>query len=128
MNRHILVVTHGGVATELAALAREFLGNDQPLESISVSAGDSLDTLSAKMQKWAARIPKGAAGWVMTDLKNSSATVSALALSKKYPIKCLCGVNLPMLLKALSPSDVTVDDVISAGRSGIAIVALKADK
>ena len=74
------------------------------------------------MQKWASRIPRGDFGWVMTDLKNSSATVSALALSKKYPVHCACGVNLQMLLKALSPSDVTLEDAVSSGRAGIDVV------
>lgn len=122
MTRTILVVTHGGVGDELVALARDLLGPDPRLESMSVSARDSLESLSEKMRKWAGRIPKNARGWVLTDLKNSSATVSALALGKKYPVDCLCGVNLPMLLKSLSPSDVTLDDLLSAGRSGIDIV------
>ncbi len=123
MNRSILVVTHGGVGNELITLAQELLGHVEHLESISVSARDSLDSLSAKIQSWAARIPGGSRGLVLTDLKNSSATVSTLTMAKKYPIDCVCGVNLPVLLKALSPSETTLDAIVAAGRAGIDVVA-----
>ena len=122
MNRVILVVTHGGVGDELVALVRELLGDIPGLESLSVSARDSLETLSGKMQKWAERIPAGRRGLVLTDLKNSSATVSALDLAKTYPIDCVCGVNLPLVLKSLSPANVNLADLISAGRGGIDVV------
>lgn len=122
MSRFILVATHGGVGNELAALARELMGHVEHLESISVSARDSLDSLSAKIQKWAARIPAGSRGLVLTDLKNSSATVAALALARTHPIDCVCGVNLPVILKALSHSDTPLDAIVSAGRAGIDVV------
>lgn len=122
MNRSILVITHGGVGAELVALARELLGAVPHLESMSVSATDSLDSLSAKMRKWAGRLPRGMNGLILTDLKNSSATVSALALAKTFPVECVCGVNLPVLLKALSPSDISLNDIVSAGRAGIDVV------
>lgn len=119
MNRPVLVVTHGGVGAEMVALARALLGDFDGLESISLSQADSLDTLSAKMQKWAARLDPKTRGIILTDLKNSSATVCALALAKKYPVDCLCGLNLPMLLKSLSPSAPTLSDIVNAGRDGI---------
>lgn len=119
IERDILVVTHGGVADELVAIARDLLGSAPGLDSISVASKDSLDTLFGKIQKWAKKIPKGARGVILTDLKNSSATVAALSLAKSHPIDCVCGVNLPMLLRALSPSVRTVEEIMEAGRAGI---------
>lgn len=123
MTRRILVATHGGVAQELAAIAQELLGTMPSLESVSVSSGDSLETLTAKMSKWAARVPAGQRGLVLTDLRNSSATVAALALTKKHAIDCISGVNLPMLLKALSPSEASLEDIVSVGRTGVEVVS-----
>ena len=118
----VLVVTHGGAGAELAALAKELLGPTPDLVSISVTSRDSLETLAAKMEKWAGHTHAETRRIVLTDLKNSSATVAALALAKKYPLDCLCGVNLPLLLKAISQSDVALSDILSAGRAGIDIV------
>lgn len=122
MNRAILVVTHGGVADELVSLARDLLGPIDGLESLSVSTKDSLETLSAKMEKWAGRTPQNIQRLVLTDLKNSSATVAALSIAKKFPLDCVCGVNLPLLLKSLSPSEISLNDLTSAGRAGIDVV------
>ncbi|OGH55922.1 MAG: hypothetical protein A3G34_05295 [Candidatus Lindowbacteria bacterium RIFCSPLOWO2_12_FULL_62_27] len=120
--RAVLVVTHGGVGGELVAVARELLGDIPHLAAVSVTARDSMEEVSAKIEKWALKIPAGARAVILTDLKNSSATVSALTLSKKYPLDCLCGVNLPLLLKALSPSDAGLPDLVAAGRTGIDVV------
>ncbi len=123
MNPKILLVTHGGVGSELVALAQNLLGHLPHLDSISVTATDSLDTLTAKMQKWASRLDPGRRGLILTDLKNSSATLSALTLAKSHPIDCLCGVNLPLLLKALSPSETRLADMVAAGRAGIDVIS-----
>lgn len=120
-SRSILVVTHGGVCDELVAIARELLGPIDRLESIAISTRDSLDTLTRRIQKWAERLPHGVRGLILTDLKNSSATVAALSLAKTFPIDCVCGVNLPVLLKALSP-DSPIESVVQAGRAGIDVV------
>ena len=122
MPRRILVVTHGGVAPELVAIARDLLGNLPALESLSVTSADSLETLSASMSKWAGRLPQRSRGLILTDLRNSSATVAALSLAKKFPVDCVCGVNLPLLLKALSSSEPPLDELIEVGRSGVDVV------
>lgn len=125
LRRPILVVTHGRVGEELAALAGELLGNLPDLASLAISSRDSLQNISARIQKWAAQIPPECRGLILTDLKNSSASVCALALAKKYPLDCVCGVNLPLLLKALSPNAVKMEDILSAGREGIGMVGKK---
>ncbi|MBI4179640.1 hypothetical protein HY522_09500 [bacterium] len=125
MKRRVLVVTHGRVGEELVAIARDLLGEVKDLDALHIDSNDSMQAISSRMQKWAARIESGDRGLVLTDLKNSSATVSALALSKKYPLDCVCGVNLPLLLKALSASVPGVPEILDAGRRGIDAVSPK---
>lgn len=122
--RPVLVVTHGRVGEELVALARELLGALPELESLPITSRDSLDHVSGKMQNWADRLPSGSRGLILTDLKNSSASVCALGLAKNYSVDCICGVNLPLLLKSISPGGAAPEEILAAGRQGIGVMSI----
>lgn len=106
----ILIVTHGNLSSELIQSAEIIMGKQSNYECLCLKHNDSVVALQEEIKEKIQILEKGKGVLILTDIFGGSPSNSvAIALREKgYP--CLTGVNLPMLLEAL-----TFRDSISLG-------------
>jgi PTS system mannose-specific IIA component len=121
----IVVATHGELGRSLAGTLRMILGEIQGLAAVALESSDSLETFQEKLEKALAEVdPKGEGSFVLVDMLGGTPFNVSFRLSQEKPIQLITGVNLPMLLKAVShqgDSDIQAlaPEVAKAGRDGV---------
>ena len=97
----IVVITHGRLSEVLADTASLIMGPQPDLKAVTFSARESLDNLRQKVQE--ATEPFRETGClVLTDILGGSATNICAELLSQDWIRILTGVNLPMVMEAVS--------------------------
>lgn len=96
----VLVLTHGDLATELLAAAREI---DSTLvegsEALALAWDIDSDDGTRLLKQALRRLDQGRGVIVLTDMFGGTATNLALPMLEADRIEVVTGVNLPMLLK-----------------------------
>ncbi|MDD3146833.1 MAG: PTS mannose transporter subunit IIAB [Candidatus Riflebacteria bacterium] len=97
----VIVITHGTLSEQLLATASLIMGEAKDVFAVSFTARESLENLK---QKAAAAIDnyRSDGCLVLTDIMGGSATNVCVELMKNEKVEVLTGVNLPMILEALS--------------------------
>lgn len=99
----VLIVAHGELAQGLAGAAHEILGEVPLLEALR------LDPAAENPRQLVARtvegLDAGAGVLALTDLFGGTPSNIALALCPHHKLEVVTGVNLPMLLRALTRRD-----------------------
>ncbi|HEY7411509.1 MAG TPA: hypothetical protein VII13_12235 [Vicinamibacteria bacterium] len=99
----IIVVTHGQLAAELVNAARAIVGEVPRIEAVSIAWSDDMTQARADIERCLLEVGQEGA-LVLTDMFGGTPTnVSLPFLSPQVEI--VTGVNLPMLIKALSLRD-----------------------
>lgn len=96
----VLIVTHGGTATELLLAARTII--KRPLENFAALSLDwDADRSAARDQiaRQIARLDEGEGVLVLTDLLGGTPTNLALELRQVGRVEIVSGVNLPMVVR-----------------------------
>ncbi len=96
----VLVLTHGDLATELLAAAREIdsqLGNGT--SALALPWDIDSDEATRRLKKALRELDAGDGVIVLTDMFGGTATNIALPLMEAGRIEVVTGVNLPMLVK-----------------------------
>jgi len=120
----LFLLTHGSFGESLIQCACHVLNQRPPqIAQLGVSAQDDpLDVLPT-VRRWIELVDTGEGVLVMTDV--FGATPSNIAGKLIYPgrIEAIAGVNLPMLLRALTYRDKDMQTLItravSGGRDGV---------
>ncbi|HBT49503.1 MAG: PTS system fructose subfamily IIA component [Caldanaerobacter subterraneus] len=101
----ILIVTHGALGKELLNSAELIVGKQQNVMSLGLFYGDNIECLRQDILKAVEELDKGEGVLVFVDLYGGSPS-NAMALNlnelMNSKIECITGVNLPMLLEALT--------------------------
>ena len=110
----IVVVTHGRIAEELVNAARTIVGELPLVAAVSIGWSDDPAASEAAIERGLAEAGGGEA-LVLTDMFGGTPTNLSLPyLSEKVEI--VTGVNLPMLIKALSLREGALVEVARAVR------------
>lgn len=127
----VLVVSHLDFSKHLVQAAERIAGAQERLHAVTLPTEDSLSRLSEEIAEVIRRCfqetpPKCDGVLILTDLFGSTPTnvVLSQALALNQPVEIVSGVNLPMLLSALSnrqhlPLKELSEKVIADGRKGI---------
>ena len=98
----ILVVTHGQLSEQLLATAALIMGPAEAAKAITFSAKESLEDLKLKTAVAANEFLENGC-LILTDIMGGSATnVSIEIMKSRTDVEVVTGVNLPMLVEALS--------------------------
>lgn len=97
----IVLVTHGRFGEELKKSAEMILGAQEGVETISMEYGASLADVADEIEKLIAAYEDYGA-IVFTDMFGGSPSNVAMAYLGSKNVEVVSGVNLPMLIKALS--------------------------
>ena len=115
----ILLITHGSYGEALVQNACHVL-NKRPalLNQLGVAAQDDPLDLLPLAQKTLALVNEGDGALVLTDIFGASPANLALKLLQPGHVEGLAGVNLPMLLRALTYREKGMDTLLAKATSG----------
>lgn len=98
----LVVASHGHLADELVATARQIVGEVPRVATLSVEPGSSPEEIRAKVKEAVRSVDDGEGVLVFADLIGGTPCTQSLSLCQQARIEVVTGVNLPMLLKATS--------------------------
>jgi len=117
----IVVVTHGGLATEMISAMQHIVGPQEQVKAVCIGANDDIDTRRSEITAAVASVDKGDGAVIVTDMFGGTPCNLALSHLKHGKVEVLAGANLPSLIKLVEVRakrglDDAVRDAIEAGR------------
>ncbi|MDK2878778.1 MAG: mannose system component [Thermoanaerobacteraceae bacterium] len=102
----VLIVTHGDFGKELLKSAELIVGKQSHVMTLGFFHGDSVERLMENISKAIGTLDEGDGVLVFVDLYGGSpSNATAMNLKKNImnsKVECITGVNLPMILEALT--------------------------
>jgi PTS system ascorbate-specific IIA component len=120
----ILIVSHGAFGESLIHCASHVLGK-RPLylRQLGVTIHDDPDAILPVAEDLIRFLDQGAGVLVFTDIYGATPSNIASRILKPGRVEGLAGVNLPMLIRALTyrdePLEVLIDKALSGGVEGV---------
>ncbi len=96
----LVVASHGRLADELVATARQIVGELRNVATLSVEPSTSPEEIRSRVRDAVRSVDDGDGVLVFADLIGGSPCTQSLSLCQQARIEVVTGVNLPMLLKA----------------------------
>jgi PTS system mannose-specific IIA component len=120
----ILLVTHGDLGKSLLACAQHIMSRPLPhLAEIAVSKADPPEATAARVRGLIEQLDKGAGVLLLTDIFGGTPSNVVSQMIEAGHIEAVAGVNLPMLVRALTyahePLPVVVTKAITGGLAGV---------
>lgn len=120
----ILIISHGNLGDSLIHCANHVLGEkSQYLTSLSITTHDDPDAAVAKALGLVKQLDQGDGVLILCDICGATPCNIASRLISPGRVECLAGVNLPMLVRALTyrsePLAVTMEKALMGGRDGV---------
>jgi PTS system mannose-specific IIA component len=117
----IVIVTHGGLATEFIAAMQHIVGPQRQVLGVCIGANDDIDERRSEITRAVAAVESGDGVVIVTDMFGGTPCNLALSHLKRGKVEVLAGANLPSLIKlvevrAKRSLDEAVKDAIEAGR------------
>jgi PTS system ascorbate-specific IIA component len=134
MSVAVLLITHGSLGSELLRIAGGIFGAcPARAEAVEVENDAPCDPLLQEAERRIDHLDDGDGVLVLTDLYGSTPANLAMALlERRDHVRVLAGVNLPMLVRALSYAaldlDQVVDKALQGGRDGVLACGAPADE
>ena len=115
----ILIVSHGAFGESLIHSASHVLGK-RPLyvRQVGITVHDDPDTLIPVAVDLVRTVDRGAGVLVLTDIYGATPSNVATRLLKPGHVEGIAGVNLPMLIRALTYRDEPLATVVAKALSG----------
>lgn len=123
----VLLMTHEAVGPALITAARHVLPVlPLKVDAVEVPAGSDPDAMRALTARHARILDQGDGVLVLADLYGATPCNIGLSLAALgVRLRCVSGLNLPMLLRVLNYAEKSLDELVdiaaSGGRSGILI-------
>jgi PTS system ascorbate-specific IIA component len=120
----ILVLTHEDLGAHLVRCASHVVGMEPPqLMHLSVFPQDDPEAVLAKARLLINQLNSGDGVLVLSDIFGATPCNIASRLVQPGEIECVAGVNLPMLVRALTyrnePLSVVIEKGLSGGQGGV---------
>jgi mannose PTS system EIIA component len=120
----ILIVTHSGLGESLVHCVNHVLGSKPPLlEELGISMDDDPEEMLPRAQALVKELDRGAGVLVLSDIYGATPCNIVCRLMKPGKVEGIAGVNLPMLIRALSyrhlSLDVVVEKAVAGGVAGV---------
>lgn len=98
----IVIITHGGLATEFRAALEHVVGRQDGLETLSIGPEDDIETRRTELIEAVRRADKGRGVVILTDMFGGTPSNLAISVMDDTGAEVLAGVNLPMLVRLAS--------------------------
>ena len=107
----ILILTHGGIAEELAKAARAITSEAEKIEAVGLGWNEDPEVARRKIEEAIAALGGPHGVLVLTDMFGGTPSNIAFPFLKEGSVEIVTGVNLPMVLRCLATRR---DDSLSA--------------
>jgi PTS system ascorbate-specific IIA component len=115
----ILIIAHGTLAESLIHCASHVLGKrPMRVRQLGVTIHDDPQAILPQAQDLVAHLDDGNGVLILTDIYGATPCNLASKLLKPGRVEGLAGVNLPMLIRALTYRDKSLDEMIRKAMSG----------
>jgi PTS system mannose-specific IIA component len=94
-----LILSHGGMARELLAAAREIVGELPQFEAVSLGWADDAEAAAAQVEHALARLDTGQGVIILADTFGGTPCNVALRFQEPGRVEVVSGVNLPMVVR-----------------------------
>ena len=120
----ILIVTHGALGESLIACANHVLGGaPAQIAALAINSQDDPNQVLPKAQALVAQLNSGDGVLVLSDMYGATPCNIVTKLWQPDMVAGVAGVNLPMLVRAMTyrhePLNVIVEKALSGGREGV---------
>ena len=93
----VVITGHGNFPKELVFTARKIIGDLRDVEVITTRHREEPDNLRTRLNNAVEKVASKQGVLVLTDIFGSSASSMCINMHKKYPIRVVTGMNLPMV-------------------------------
>jgi PTS system ascorbate-specific IIA component len=120
----ILIISHGNLGDSLIHCANHVLGDRSPhLTGLSITIRDDPDAAADKARELIKQLDQGDGILILCDICGATPCNVASRLINPGKVECLAGVNLPMLVRALTyrteSLTVVAEKALAGGRDGV---------
>jgi len=124
----LVIVTHGGLATEFRAALEHIHGPQKKMDVISIGPDDDMETRRDDILAAIKGVDNGDGVILLTDMFGGTPSNLAISVMEDAKVEVIAGVNLPMLIKLASVrGESSLDEAISeaqeAGRKYISVAS-----
>ncbi|MFZ6749322.1 PTS sugar transporter subunit IIA [Undibacterium sp. Ren11W] len=124
----ILLMTHAPLgAAFLQAAAHVFRGMPEHFEAIDVVADQNIDEVHRLARAAVARLNQGSGVLVITDVMGGTPSNCCRQLGEPDQVAVIAGISLPMLLRAITYRQDTLDVVVEMALAGGQNGAMRVD-
>lgn len=109
----IVIVAHGGLATEIKRATEHVVGAQRAMVAISIGPEDDRSVRTREICEAADAVDDGDGVVVVTDMYGGSPSNLSLRACRPDDRKILTGMNLPMLVKLAKSRQLSVEDAVS---------------
>jgi len=127
----ILIIAHGTLGDSLIHCASHVFGGSQPrLQQFGVAVHDDPGQLLPQVREIMEGLDDGSGVLVLTDMYGATPSNIACRLVEPGRVECVAGVNLPMLVRAITyrndPLETVAEKALSGGHDGVVHVTKEA--
>ncbi len=127
----ILIIAHGTLGDSLIHCASHVFGDRQPqLQQFGVAVQDDPVRLLPQVREIVAGLDDGSGVLILTDMYGATPSNIACRLIEPGRVECISGVNLPMLVRAITyrndPLEAVAEKALSGGHDGVVHVTKEA--
>ncbi|HEU4854309.1 MAG TPA: PTS fructose transporter subunit IIA [Nitrosospira sp.] len=120
----ILIIAHGDLGSSFVQCASHIMGKKPvQLMHLRISAGDDPDAILAGALKLVGQLDSGSGVLVLSDICGATPCNIGSRLVRHGRVECLAGVNLPMLVRALTyrnePLAIASEKALIGGKEGV---------
>ncbi|MEO7559748.1 MAG: PTS fructose transporter subunit IIA [Nitrosospira sp.] len=120
----ILIISHGTLGGSLIHCANHVMGEKSPhLTHLSITNKDDPDAVIPQALELVRQLDRGSGVLVLSDICGATPCNIASRLVSPGRVECLAGVNLPMLVRALTYRKeslaVVGEKALTGGREGV---------
>ena len=112
----IVIVAHGGLASENLAAVEHGVGSQCGIEAISIEVSDDRSAKQTEICDAADAVDTGDGVVIVTDMFGGSPSNLSLRACSPTNRKILYGANLPMLVNLANSRHSSVDDAVALAR------------
>ncbi len=113
----LVLVTHGGLATEFVTAMEHVVGPQPSVVAIAIGPDDDMEVRRGDISSAIERVDAGRGVIVLTDLFGGTPSNMAISLMRPGQVEVIAGVNLPMLIRLEGARrTMNVRDAVAAAR------------
>jgi PTS system ascorbate-specific IIA component len=116
---NVVLITHESLGESLIKCAQHIMGGPIPnLSHLAVSKHDDPDEIVKRAQQLVHSVDTGSGVLLLTDIFGATPSNIATRLIVPGHVAAIAGVNLPMLIRALTYCEQSLEDVIQKALAG----------